>query len=48
MNKDPRQHGFKPLDSLHLAAAAEHGCTRFLTNKAGLSGFTDIPVEVLS
>jgi len=41
-------HGFKPLDSLHLAAAAEHGCQLFLTNDARLSSFPDIPVEVLS
>jgi predicted nucleic acid-binding protein len=41
-------HGFKPLDALHLAAAVEHGCTRFLTNDGGLKAFPDIPVEVLS
>ncbi len=41
-------HGFKPLDSLHLGAAVEHGCTRFLTNDSGLKLFPDIPVEVLS
>lgn len=41
-------HGVKPLDALHLAAAVEHGCTRFLTNDAGLKFFPDIPVEVLS
>jgi predicted nucleic acid-binding protein len=40
--------GFKPLDSLHLAAAVEHGCTRFLTNDVRLSSFPDIPMEVLS
>jgi uncharacterized protein len=38
---------FKLGDSLHLAAAAEAGCDRFLTNDARLSAFTDIPVEVL-
>jgi predicted nucleic acid-binding protein len=41
-------HGFRPLDALHLAAAIEHQCTRFLTNDAGLKAFPDIPVEVLS
>ncbi|HLN30855.1 MAG TPA: PIN domain-containing protein [Gemmataceae bacterium] len=41
-------HGFKPLDSLHLAAAVEHGCTLFLTNDKRSSSFPDIPVEVLS
>ena len=41
-------HGFKPLDALHLAAAVEHGCARFLTNDAGLRAFPDISVEVLS
>jgi len=40
-------HNFKLGDSLHLAAAAEARCDRFLTNDARLSAFTDIPVEVL-
>lgn len=40
-------HNFKTVDSLHLAAAAESGCDRFLTNDSRLSAFTDIPVEVL-
>lgn len=40
-------HNFKLGDSLHLAAAVESGCARFLTNDARLSAFTDIPVEVL-
>lgn len=40
-------HNFKPLDSLHLAAAVENGCTLFLTNDAQLARFTDIRVEVL-
>ncbi len=40
-------HGFKALDSLHLASAVEHGCGGFLTNDASLGRFTDIPVEVL-
>ena len=42
------QHGFKPLDSLHLAAAAEHGCSRFLTSDVPLKRFPDLLVEVLS
>ncbi len=42
------QYGFKPLDSLHLAAAVEHGCTRFLTKDAQLKSFPDILVEILS
>lgn len=41
-------HGFKPLDSLHLAAAAEHGCTLFLTGDARLTRFPDLTVEVLT
>lgn len=40
-------HNFKLADSLHLAAAVEAGCDRFLTNDSRLSAFTDIPVEVL-
>jgi predicted nucleic acid-binding protein len=42
------QHGFKPLDALHLATAAEHGCTHFLTNDIRLSKFLEILIEVLS
>ena len=42
------QYGFKPLDSLHLAAAVEHGCTLFLTKDAQLKRFPDVPVEILS
>jgi predicted nucleic acid-binding protein len=42
------QHGFKPLDSLHLAAAKEFACNRFLTNDNRLSKFPDLTVEVLS
>ena len=38
---------FKLGDSLHLAAAAESGCDRFLTNDTRLSAFPDIAVEVL-
>ena len=42
------QYGFKPLDSLHLAAAVEHGCSLFITNDAQLRRFPDVPVEILS
>jgi uncharacterized protein len=38
---------FKLADALHLAAAVESGCGLFLTNDHRLSGFADIPVEVL-
>lgn len=38
---------FKLGDSLHLAAAIENGCDRFLTNDTRLSRCTDIAVEVL-
>jgi predicted nucleic acid-binding protein len=40
-------HNYKLGDSLHLAAAVEGGCGSFLTNDHRLSGFPDIPVEVL-
>jgi predicted nucleic acid-binding protein len=40
-------HNFKLGDSLHLAAAIEPGCDRFLTNDGRLSRCTDIAVEVL-
>ena len=41
-------HGFKPLDSLHLAAAVENGCGLFLTGDIRLKRFTGIAVEVLT
>ena len=41
------QYGFKPLDCLHLAAAVEHRCVRFLTNDAPLQKFRDIAVELI-
>jgi uncharacterized protein len=41
------RHGFRLADSLHLAAAADGDCNRFLTNDAGLAAFPDLPVEVL-
>jgi predicted nucleic acid-binding protein len=40
-------HSFKLADSLHLAAAVEARCDRFLTNDVRLSAFPDLPVEVL-
>jgi uncharacterized protein len=39
---------FRPMDSLHLATAAEHGCGLFLTNDVPLRRFPDITVEVLT
>ena len=41
-------HRFSALDALHLAAAVEHGCARFLTNDAPLKRFPDIVVEILA
>lgn len=38
---------FKTPDALHLAAAIEAGCERFLTNDLRLAGFTGITVELL-
>jgi predicted nucleic acid-binding protein len=38
---------YKLADALHLAAAVEGGCGLFITNDHRLSGFPDIPVEVL-
>jgi len=40
-------HNFKLADALHLAAAVEASCATFLTNDLRLSGFPDIPIEVL-
>ena len=39
---------FRPLDALHLAAATEKGCQRFLTHDLRLQIFPDIIVDVLS
>ncbi len=41
----PRRYSL--ADALHLAAAIESGCDRFLTNDNPLSNFTDILVEEL-
>ncbi len=41
------KHGYKALDSLHLATAVEFHCDRFLTNDNRLSGFPDIIVDTL-
>jgi predicted nucleic acid-binding protein len=37
-----------PLDSIHLASAAEHGCGLFLTSDARLARCASIPVDVLT
>jgi predicted nucleic acid-binding protein len=39
---------FKPMDSLQLAAAVEHGADLFLTNDVRLNSFTGLTVEVLT
>jgi predicted nucleic acid-binding protein len=49
--RPPARRGWDGLaltDSLHLAAAVEHGCTLFLTRDARLKRFPDIPVEIHS
>jgi hypothetical protein len=38
----------KPLDSLHLAVAVEHGYELFLTNGVQARRFPDITVEVIA
>ncbi|HEX5272737.1 MAG TPA: type II toxin-antitoxin system VapC family toxin [Gemmataceae bacterium] len=40
-------HNYGLADSLHLAAAVEYRCDRFLTNDQHLAAFPDIPVELL-
>jgi predicted nucleic acid-binding protein len=40
-------HNYKLADALHQAAAVEGSCGLFLTNDHRLSGFPDIPIEVL-
>lgn len=42
------KHRFRPLDSLHLAAATEHECQRFLTQDLRLEQFPDIAIEALA
>ena len=39
--------GFTTPDAIHLAAAVEARCHRFLTNDTRLSRFPAIPVEIL-
>lgn len=41
------KYRFKTPDAIHLAAAMEHSCNRFLTNDAKLTSCTEITVEVL-
>ncbi len=41
------QYRFRALDALHLAAAVENRCDRFLTNDLRLKNFPDIVIEVL-
>ncbi len=41
------RYRFKTADAIHLAAAAESGCSIFLTNDLRLSRFTGLTVEVL-
>lgn len=41
------KHNLRLGDSLHLAAAIESGCDRFLTNDLRLNRCTDITIEVL-
>jgi predicted nucleic acid-binding protein len=41
------KYRFKTPDAMHLAAAIEHGCDRFLTNDAKLTSCTEIAVELL-
>jgi predicted nucleic acid-binding protein len=38
---------YKLADVLHLAAAVEGKCDRFLTNDLRLNRYTDIPIDVL-
>jgi uncharacterized protein len=41
------RYRFSPMDSLHLAAAVEHGCHRFLTQDSRLKEFPDIAIDTL-
>ncbi len=40
-------HAFKPLDALHLAAAMQYRCSKFVTNDKQLRQFTSLPVQML-
>lgn len=42
------RYRFRAMDALHLAAAIEYGCQRFLTSDSRLGDFSEITVEVLS
>ena len=42
------RYNFRPMDSLHLAAAIEHGCQLFLTHDLRLKDFSNITIEVPS
>jgi predicted nucleic acid-binding protein len=42
------RHNFRTPDALHLAAAVEGACDLFLTNDAGLTSFTQVPVEIVA
>jgi predicted nucleic acid-binding protein len=42
------RHGFKSLDSIHLAAATLAGCDVFLTNDARLTRCPGITVEIIT
>jgi predicted nucleic acid-binding protein len=42
------RYRFSAMDALHLAAAIEHGCQRFLTYDLRLQNYSDINIEVLS
>ncbi len=41
------KYRFRTPDAIHLAAAIEHGCDRFLTNDIKLKSCMEITVEVL-
>jgi predicted nucleic acid-binding protein len=42
------KYRFKPLDALHLAAAVDAGCGKFVTHDTGLRSFPDTNVEILT
>ena len=41
------KYRFKTPDAIHLAAAIEHGCDRFLTNDVKLQSCSEIVVDLL-